>query len=305
MPKASGNPNNAGCAHEVIEFCHSDVSISSYRCKSPCGAELQCGHTCKRKCFECNRGGTIGHGSCQQQCGRNYSTCTHVCTSLCHGTNPCPPCQAVCKVRCNHSKCTRKCWEPCVPCAEERCPSSCPHSVCTMPCAAPCNHVPCSLRCEKYLPCGHRCPSVCGEDCPSISLCQTCSTENIQNHPVDFILGQKYKDLNLGKYPCIFPRCGHFLTMESMDAQMDIGKYYELDDEGKPKAIKDSAQPFRMEDIKACVLCRGLLRDISRYGRPVRQGLLDESTKKLILYLNREYMPLAQNTARNIQLLQD
>ncbi|KAL5000356.1 hypothetical protein BDV10DRAFT_37291 [Aspergillus recurvatus] len=60
-----------------------------------------------------------------------------------------------------------------------------------------------------------------------------------------------------------------------------------------------------MEDIKNCALCRGHLRDVARYGRLVRQALLEESTKKFILCMNRGYLPLAVEMAREGQSLQD
>ncbi|RDW78563.1 putative NF-X1 finger and helicase domain protein [Aspergillus mulundensis] len=92
----------------------------------------------------------------------------------------------------------------------------------------------------------------------------------------------------------------------SMDAQMNIAKYYMLDIEGKPVSVKEALpELFRMADIKNCALCRGHLRDIARYGRLVRQALLDDSTKKFVLYLNREYLPLAEEMARRIQSLKD
>lgn len=118
-------------------------------------------------------------------------------------------------------------------------------------------------------------------------------------------MGQAYKEIDLDENPCIFPRCGHFLTMESMDAQMDLSRYYRMDAEGKPTEISMSSQPFSMDDIKTCAICRGPLRDISRYGRLVRRAILDESTKKLILYLHREYVPLAQDVSDEIQKLQE
>ncbi|KAL4932604.1 putative NF-X1 finger and helicase domain protein [Aspergillus undulatus] len=152
---------------------------------------------------------------------------------------------------------------------------------------------------------GHQCPSVCCEQCPPAKFCQICAQDGIKSDIVDFIRGRLYKDIDLTSNPCIFPRCGHFLTRESMDAQMDLRKYYVLSEKENPIAIKDLQEPFRMEDIKNCALCRGSLGDISRYGRLVRQGLLDESTKKLILCMNREYIPLAEEMARNIQRLHD
>jgi hypothetical protein len=79
-----------------------------------------------------------------------------------------------------------------------------------------------------------------------------------------------------------------------MDAQVEMNKYYVLDKRGKPTRSSASSVPFSISDIKACASCREPLRDISRYGRLVRRTILDEFTKKLILYLNREYVPLAQ-----------
>ncbi|KAJ5561386.1 hypothetical protein N7461_000147 [Penicillium sp. DV-2018c] len=296
-----------GCNHVVTLPCYVDVESEDYRCNVRCGEPLPCGHTCKRLCYRCvyvtHEGIEHNHGECEQRCTRPYSTCAHACNLPCHGDEPCPPCQASCEVQCGHSKCPRKCYEPCTPCAEEKCLSQCLHSSCTMPCAAPCNHVPCSKRCPKKLKCGHQCPSVCGENCPPSSFCQTCGNQGIRDQVVDFILGQNYKEVNLDKNPCIFPKCGHFLTVESMDLQMDMASHYVVNSEGRPVSVKGSATPFSVQDIKTCATCRSTLRDISRYGRLIRRALLDESTKKLILVLNREYVPLAQELSKAIQEL--
>ncbi|XHG08721.1 hypothetical protein AWENTII_011814 [Aspergillus wentii] len=298
------------CHHKVSVQCCVDVASSKYDCKAQCRTILPCGHTCKNLCMDCvtkTESGEIrvNHGSCKQKCGRNQSTCAHVCNTPCHGQEPCPPCQAPCDVECGHSKCMKQCCDPCTPCAEEKCLSACPHSACSMPCAAPCDHVPCSRRCQKTLECGHQCPSVCGEKCPSQAYCQTCGNDDIKNHLVDFILGETYNEVDLNQTPCIFPRCGHFLTVESMDGQMDLKKHYDVDVDGVPVSITTASVPFSMEDIKTCASCRGPLRDIARYGRLIRRAVLDESTKKLILYLNREYVPLAQEVPRHIQQLQE
>jgi hypothetical protein len=121
---------------------------------------------------------------------------------------------------------------------------------------------------------------------------------------VDFILGEQYYEVNLTENPCIFPQCGHFLTIESMDAQMDIKKHYIMDEKERPVSIASSSQPFSIEDIRACAICRGSLRNVSRYGRLVRRALLDETTKKFILYLNQKYVPMAQDLPRCISQLQ-
>ncbi|KAJ5749002.1 uncharacterized protein N7511_010698 [Penicillium nucicola] len=128
--------------------------------------------------------------------------------------------------------------------------------------------------------------------------------DNIKDHSVDFILGLAYRDTNLDENPCIIPKCRHFLTIESMDAQMDMGKYYELDTDNKPIMVKGSSTPFSIEDIKSCATCRGPLRNIARYGRLIRRAILDESTKKLILLLNQQYVPLAQELPTLIEKMQ-
>lgn len=151
-----------GCNHGVKVRCHEDVTRANYRCTAVCGHHRTCGHTCNSACFRCNTRENAektreNHGVCQQKCGRNYSTCRHSCSKICHDGTKCPPCSEPCVVRCSHSRCSKPCNEPCAPCAEKKCQSCCPHSQCEMPCAAPCDWVPCSRRCEKMLSCGHRC----------------------------------------------------------------------------------------------------------------------------------------------------
>lgn len=151
-----------GCGHEVYVNCHEDVTTAHYQCPSVCGSYHTCGHTCKSRCSQCNtrKDGEIvqqSHGICTQRCGRNYSACPHSCRQICHGDVPCQPCKERCEVRCIHSRCDKPCSEPCAPCAEATCGSICAHSQCTAPCAVPCNWVPCSLRCDKVLDCGHQC----------------------------------------------------------------------------------------------------------------------------------------------------
>lgn len=297
------------CEHRVEVVCHVDVNSRGYRCREQCRCDLPCGHTCMKGCSFCNKkiNGEIqvNHGQCQRACGRKQSTCAHNCVATCHGSKACPPCTAKCDVACGHSRCSKQCFEPCTPCAEITCLSVCPHSECSMPCAAPCDHVPCSRRCQKPLKCGHQCPSVCGEKCPPSTHCQICATDDIKNRDVDYILGISYKDIDLDVNPCIFPQCGHFLSMESMDAQMDFSKHYKVDADGKPIALLVSSWPFSIEDMKNCGICRGHLRNIARYGRLVRRALLDESTKKLILRLNQEFVPLAQELTREIRKLRE
>lgn len=121
---------------------------------------------------------------------------------------------------------------------------------------------------------------------------------------MDFILGESYREINLEENPCVFPPCGHFLTVESMDAQMDLKKHYTMDEMDRPISLASSSQPFSIDDVRTCATCRGSLRSLSRYGRLVRRALLDEATKKFILYVNQQYVPLAQQLPLVLSQLQ-
>jgi len=152
-----------GCGHQTTVACHQDVTGGGFICGEKCGhLRRACGHGCARPCWHCNtrQAGKVTkteHGVCTVVCGRNFTTYRHVCSSACHGSEPCPPCAQPCDNRCSHSACSKACHEPCSPCAEQKCSSSCEHTQCTMPCAAPCDWVPCSKRCDKTLSCSHQC----------------------------------------------------------------------------------------------------------------------------------------------------
>ncbi|OMP88721.1 NFX1-type zinc finger-containing protein 1 [Diplodia seriata] len=285
-----------GCNHKMQLPCHVEVESNSFKCPGLCGGLLPCGHTCKRVCYACKtrENGSItreDHGICQQVCGRDYSTCRHSCRERCHGDKPCPLCMAPCEVSCGHSRCAKKCHEPCAPCAEQSCASHCPHSSCSLPCAAPCDWLPCSKRCEKLLTCEHQCPSLCGEACPEAKFCQVCAADKIKDQQVDFIEMLTYKEVDLNEDPCLFPPCGHIMTMANMDGHMDMNKHYVTAPDGTFVGLKP-APPFSSDELKACPTCRGALRSISRYGRVVRRALLDESTKKFIVWSQDEYLRL-------------
>lgn len=44
--------------------------------------------------------------------------------------------------------------------------------------------------------------------------------------------------------------------------------------------------------MKSCPTCRGPLRNLNRYSRIVRRALIDEATKKFIVWANMEFIPL-------------
>ncbi|EME78551.1 uncharacterized protein MYCFIDRAFT_37116 [Pseudocercospora fijiensis CIRAD86] len=292
----------SNCGHEVVVACHVSVDGPSYMCTAQCSASLECGHSCQKPCRDCRRDIKTGevkntdHGPCLQICGRDFNTCSHSCKEYCHPDEDCPPCSQPCVTSCIHSKCSKLCHEPCMPCTEEKCPSSCPHTACQMPCGAPCDWVPCSQRCQKTLSCGHLCPSICGEPCPAARYCQVCADEEILDVRVDIYTMETYAEVDLDQAPCLFLPCGHIFTMETLDGQMEMSTHYNTELSGDfevPTSLKGDILPLSYEKIKTCPDCRGSLRSVARYGRIVRRSLLDESTKKFIIWSNRTYMPLA------------
>lgn len=284
------------CKHKIRVHCHELPLSIDYPCSAICEAPLPCGHNCTYQCRDCNTwtNGVIAekHGVCNTQCGRPYTTCSHSCKAPCHGEKPCTLCKEPCEVSCNHSRCSKLCHEPCAPCAED-CSWSCPHrEQCPLPCAVPCDMLPCSERCSKMLVCGHQCPSVCGENCPDAAYCQVCANSSIKEMIVDFILSSPFNEIDLDENPCIVPSCGHILTLESMDGHMSMSDFYTMNEEGAILDLKNGAEPFSALGMKSCPTCRSPLRNVNRYGRIVRRALIDESTKKFIVWANAEFVPL-------------
>jgi len=235
------------CKHRVKVRCYDLPLQDDYPCPATCGAALACGHDCKRACKDCNpQISERVHGVCKAQCSRPYTACSHAYLGTCHGDGPCPLCNEPCEIRCSHSRCSKKCQEPCMPCVED-CSWSCPHrGKCQMPCAVPCDLLPCSKRCLGILSCGHRCPSVCGEVCPDVQHCQECADTPIKEMMVDYIVGSSYAEIDLDDSPCIIQSCGHILTLESMDGHMSISDYYTFSDEpdgtGSIVGLKSSSE---------------------------------------------------------------
>lgn len=115
---------------------------------------------------------------------------------------------------------------------------------------------------------------------------------------VDFILSSTFKEIDLDENPCIVPSCGHILTIESMDGHMSMSDFYIMDGEGSIVGLKNSAEPFSASGMKSCPTCRGPLRNLNRYSRIVRRALIDEATKKFIVWANKEFIPLLAKMQR-------
>lgn len=74
-----------------------------------------------------------------------------------------------------------------------------------------------------------------------------------------------------------------------------MSNYYNNAADSSFASIKAPLEPFSVAKVKVCPNCRGSLRNIARYGRLVRRGLLDESTKKFIVWSTRQYAKLGQD----------
>lgn len=114
--------------------------------------------------------------------------------------------------------------------------------------------------------CGHQCPSVCGEDCPSKEYCQDCCDQTKKSHIVDMIEFKTYMDCDLNKDPILFLPCGHFYTMSTCDGIFGMEQAYNFDSDGECTGIKPLSFS---QDIKpkCCPDCRAIVHSTRRYGR--------------------------------------
>jgi len=147
---------------------------------------------------------------------------------------------------------------------------------CTAPCGAPCNRLPCNNRCTKNLPCGHQCPSLCGEICPTKQdYCQECIKEEkvnsmYSNFVVEFILFGELSSHDLSKDPLIILECGHPFAISTLDKIFEVDDLYEFsnDEEGNKNWVNLKPIPFDFSSFKlpSCSICRTPAK-ARRYGR--------------------------------------
>ena len=108
---------------------------------------------------------------------------------------------------------------------------------------------------------------------------------------MDYILQATYDDIEFDEDPIVVPSCCHLMTLSSMDGHMGMSDYYELSPSSSVNALKPLLKAFSIKNVKKCSMCRGPLRDISCYNRIVRQGLIEETTKRFIFWANQQYLP--------------
>jgi predicted nucleic acid-binding Zn ribbon protein len=115
-----------------------------------------------------------------------------------------------------------------------------------------------------------------------------------------------YKEIDLNEEPCIFPACGHFYTITTLDGHLHLGEHYILDASGLPSALRAPDDSLDVDQTQiACPECRRSLRDIPRYGRVVRRSMLIQSTLKFITWSNNNYVISYGNFTKAQKALSD
>ncbi|XP_072949023.1 NFX1-type zinc finger-containing protein 1-like [Epargyreus clarus] len=192
----------SNCKHTERIACNKNVDEKP--CRKNCARMLECGHFCKKKCYEkC--------GDCREKVKKTIPECGHEVTTECSRAATRELCVQQCSRRlsCGHA-CARRCAEPCAlaacehllpvayaaPCGHDvRLPCNVARSVgrdfdrtlllayCTAACGAElaCGHAcgggcarcrqrrlhaPCTQTCNQQLICGHRCEEPCNQVCP-------------------------------------------------------------------------------------------------------------------------------------------
>ncbi|EMD37515.1 hypothetical protein CERSUDRAFT_114154 [Gelatoporia subvermispora B] len=272
------------CDHPAVMKCSEHVK--DYLCTAPCeGIMACCGRNCHAQCHRClalntapddtnSRSPRLSH--VEHPC-QKLLYCGHICGAPCSQDHQCTTvCKNECRQICAHARCKDYCSKPCAPC-QEPCIWKCAHHVCPVPCGSVCARLPCDRRCEKLLSCGHRCPSVCGEDC-DIQVCPACADEDVRNVVVDVVMQRTLADLDmnettLDEIVITLPSCRHIFTVETLDGICDMNAYYSRDEVTQEWTTLQTP-PIGFAKPPACPTCRGAITS-PRYGRVFKRADLD------------------------------
>jgi len=122
----------------------------------------------------------------------------------------------------------------------------------------------------------------------------------------DYITLESYGDIDLDTDPVIVPSCGHVITVSSLDGFMDMTKYYTFGEGNTVTALVNASVAFSAEnDMKTCPGCRASLRNIQRYSRIIRRAVLDESSKRFIVWSSHDYLQLEAEFVRVQEIFLD
>lgn len=293
------------CEHSAQMRCFQDPSTAS--CTSACGGVMECcGRTCNSRCHECQgvnhpAEGKINRAKHNEHYCEKLLFCAHRCSRPCSQDHQCATaCQQECRQECSHSRCQRYCSTPCEPCLKD-CTWVCPHEKCPLPCGAVCARLPCDKACKRILGCGHRCPSVCGEDC-EIQICPTCAPNNLQQNVVDLVLYRTLEDVDpsvdgagLDDLLITLPKCGHVFTVETLDGHCGMNDFYTRESiDGRWLGLRSpdaSAGETRAPPV--CPTCRVAITS-PRYGRVFKSADLDILERNIMSSMTQSLNKLQQ-----------
>ncbi|KAG2153743.1 uncharacterized protein EDB93DRAFT_1134566 [Suillus bovinus] len=268
------------CEHTARMACSTDPA--TYLCKAPCNGIMSCcGRSCNAKCHECQQKNTPSQGEHTQR--TKHAThpcekplfCEHLCQEACSDDHKhTVACRKPCRQACSHARCKLLCSMPCAPC-QESCTWSCPHHSCPVPCGSVCARLPCDVPCNTILRCGHKCPSVCGEDC-DIQICPQCASDDKRHHVVDFILQRTLSEVTpesntLDEMLITIPSCKHTFTVETLDGHCSMNDFYFQNESGQWLRM---LSPIGFRKPPTCPTCRSPIT-APRYGRIFKRADLD------------------------------
>ncbi|OWZ11359.1 hypothetical protein PHMEG_00015630 [Phytophthora megakarya] len=134
-----------------------------------------------------------------------------------------------------------------------------------------------------------RCPSICGEDCPSDEFCHICGDDDVKERVADVILFQTYGEIDPTEDPVlILPCCSTVYTMTTLDGTLHMSTYY--DNNGNPSG----PLPGDYIDTPQCPICKKPIRGIRRYGRVTKRAAIDAAEKNFISHSQRQLTALQQ-----------
>ncbi|KAI6021428.1 hypothetical protein BKA83DRAFT_166314 [Pisolithus microcarpus] len=282
------------CEHSVHMEC--SQSPEDYRCEARCGELMSCcGKMCNAPCYDCQRANDphfeealfIRRQNHRRHPCQKSLHCEHMCQEACSGDHEhTTRCMEPCRQACTHAKCRLPCSGPCAPC-KEQCTWICPHRVCLVPCGSVCARLPCDLRCEKFLTCGHQCPSVCGELC-NVQVCHDCAPEEKLAQVADLILQRPLSDIDpdigtLDELLITIPSCGHTFTVETLDGHCGMTEFYSQTQNEQWSGLE---VPAGFTRPPTCPTCRSVIRT-PRYGRVYKRADLDILERNVAAQMSR------------------
>ncbi|KAF8629392.1 hypothetical protein AX15_003447 [Amanita polypyramis BW_CC] len=284
------------CEHTAELAC--STNVTEHNCTQRCNGILECcGRNCSAQCHNCQVKNPMDGAEQIKRtlhwghpCKKTLY-CGHECALSCSQGHQCTTmCREACRQWCAHSSCPSNCSTPCEPC-KEVCTWTCPHYACPVPCGSVCTRLPCNKRCEKRLSCGHRCPSVCGEDCRT-QICPECAPPELKETVVDLILYLKLGDILVDEDEGAFdnmlitlPSCRHIFTVETLDGHCGIEEYYTKNQDGNWSGLTSPQHTGERRKPPMCPTCRTAITS-PRYSRVFKSANLDILERNVISHMS-------------------